>query len=86
MFAEGPYTGGSMNPARTLGPAIAFGDLSHVWYYLLATFLGGIASALLYRYALGVVEQEMTEAGGAVDAEQGTEEKDKGYRYPKRMV
>lgn len=32
MFAEGPYTGGSMNPARTLGPAIAFGDLSHVWW------------------------------------------------------
>jgi len=27
---EGPYTGGSMNPARTLGPALAFGDFSHV--------------------------------------------------------
>mmetsp|Transcript_54384 Transcript_54384/g.88055 ORF Transcript_54384/g.88055 Transcript_54384/m.88055 type:complete len:256 (+) Transcript_54384:44-811(+) len=69
MFAEGPYTGGSMNPARTLGPAIAFGDLSHVWYYFLATFLGGITSGFLYKYALGVETE--TEA----DTERGTEAK-----------
>jgi hypothetical protein len=59
-----------MNPARTVGPAVAFGDLSHVWYYLLATFLGGITSALLYKYALGV-DAEAEPA----DAEKGTEAK-----------
>jgi len=48
VFAEGPFTGGSMNPARTLGPAIAFGLLKHVWVYLLATLGGGACAALLY--------------------------------------
>ena len=70
MFAEGPYTGGSMNPARTLGPAVAFGDLSHVWYYLLATFSGGIAAGFLYKYALGVDAETEQQ-----DAEKGTEAK-----------
>ena len=53
-----------MNPARTLGPAVAFGDLSHVWYYLLATFLGGLASGYLYRYALGAEDLEHGGGGG----------------------
>lgn len=48
VFAEGPFTGGSMNPARTLGPALAFGQLKHVWVYLVATFAGGACAALTY--------------------------------------
>mmetsp|Transcript_36708 Transcript_36708/g.75257 ORF Transcript_36708/g.75257 Transcript_36708/m.75257 type:complete len:248 (+) Transcript_36708:151-894(+) len=58
MFAEGPFTGGSMNPARTLGPALAFGNFGHVWVYMLATFLGGLAAAFFYKLALGVEEEE----------------------------
>ena len=72
MFAVGPYTGGSMNPARTLGPAVAFGDLTHVWYYLLATFLGAIASAFLYKFALGVESDAPVELAGT---DRGTEQK-----------
>jgi aquaporin NIP len=49
VFAEGPYTGGSMNPARTLGPAIAFGQFKHVWVYLLATCAGGACAAITYE-------------------------------------
>ncbi|EKX39832.1 hypothetical protein GUITHDRAFT_164839, partial [Guillardia theta CCMP2712] len=47
-FAEGPFTGGSMNPARTLGPAFAFGMFRHVWVYVLATMAGGACAGLLY--------------------------------------
>jgi aquaporin NIP len=38
-----------MNPARTIGPAVAFGQFKHVWVYLLATFAGGACAALAYE-------------------------------------
>ena len=57
---------------RTLGPAVAFGDLTHVWYYLLATFLGAIASAFLYKFALGVESDAPVELAGT---DRGTEQK-----------
>mmetsp|Transcript_6022 Transcript_6022/g.12204 ORF Transcript_6022/g.12204 Transcript_6022/m.12204 type:complete len:251 (+) Transcript_6022:106-858(+) len=56
MFATGPFTGGSMNPARTLGPALAFGNFHHIGVYMFATFLGGMAAAFLYKVALGDAE------------------------------
>jgi aquaporin NIP len=39
MFA-GPICGASMNPARSLGPAIISNHLEHLWIYLAATTLG----------------------------------------------
>ena len=41
MFA-GPICGASMNPARSLGPAIISGHLSALWIYILAPILGAI--------------------------------------------
>jgi MIP family channel proteins len=48
MFG-GPISGASMNPARSLGPGIAAGDLAAVWVYLAAPCLGAVAAALTYR-------------------------------------
>mmetsp|Transcript_47834 Transcript_47834/g.119564 ORF Transcript_47834/g.119564 Transcript_47834/m.119564 type:complete len:248 (+) Transcript_47834:30-773(+) len=48
VFTEGPYTGGSMNPARTFGAAIAFWDFSHFFIYLFATITGGAFAGLVY--------------------------------------
>jgi MIP family channel proteins len=45
MFG-GPISGASMNPARSLGPAIAAGDLRSVWVYLTAPFLGAVVAAV----------------------------------------
>jgi aquaporin NIP len=46
----GPVTGASMNPARSLAPAIAGGPATGLWIYLTAPVLGAAASTLLYRY------------------------------------
>lgn len=48
MFA-GPICGASMNPARSLGPALASGRLDHLWIYLLAPVLGAALAVPLNR-------------------------------------
>jgi len=44
-----PYSGASVNPARSLGPALVGGDLSQIWIYLTAPFLGGVIGWVFYR-------------------------------------
>jgi MIP family channel proteins len=48
MFG-GPITGASMNPARSLGPAIAAGDFTSIWVYLAAPIAGAVAAAIAYQ-------------------------------------
>lgn len=48
MFA-GPISGASMNPARSLGPALVSGATNHLWIYLVATVLGAIFASLVYK-------------------------------------
>jgi aquaporin Z len=43
MFA-GPICGASMNPARSLAPAIVSGHLEHLWIYIAAPVLGAVAA------------------------------------------
>jgi MIP family channel proteins len=48
ILAIGPLTGGSMNPARSFGPAVASGVLEGQLIYWIGPILGSIAAALLY--------------------------------------
>jgi aquaporin Z len=47
-----PLTGTSVNPARSLGPALIVGgtSLSQVWLFIVAPLVGGGLAALAYRY------------------------------------
>ncbi|KAK3122730.1 hypothetical protein QOZ80_8AG0617360 [Eleusine coracana subsp. coracana] len=47
-LVAGPSTGASMNPARTIGPAIATGKYTQIWVYMVATPLGAIAGTGAY--------------------------------------
>ncbi|HVJ68224.1 MAG TPA: MIP family channel protein [Caulifigura sp.] len=48
MFA-GPISGASMNPARSLAPAIVSGHLEHLWIYLVAPVLGAGFAVVMWR-------------------------------------
>ncbi len=49
----GPVSGASMNPARSIGPALVSADLAHLWIYLVAPPVGAIAGVLVYRLLKG---------------------------------
>ena len=42
----GPITGASMNPARSIGPALISGHLEHLWVYILAPIIGALLAVL----------------------------------------
>jgi len=64
-LAAGKCCGASMNPARSLAPAMFAGGpaLASLWLYLLAPTLGAVAAALLYEWIRGKSEEEKVEKG-----------------------
>jgi aquaporin NIP len=52
MFG-GPISGASMNPIRSLGPALVSGDLHALWLYIAAPLLGTSLGALVYQLIRG---------------------------------
>jgi aquaporin NIP len=49
-FVGGPMTNASMNPARSLAPAILSGNYSNIWLYIAAPILGTIIGAITYDW------------------------------------
>lgn len=48
-FIGGKFTGASMNPARSLAPALFQGALSDIWLYMVAPSIGTILGAVTYQ-------------------------------------
>lgn len=55
VLVGGPATGGSMNPARSFGPALFAGGAAFrsYWIYLVGPLIGAVAAALLYEALRG---------------------------------
>lgn len=49
ILVAGPLTGGSANPARSLGPALFSGNISSYWIYVVGPLLGALAAGLLFK-------------------------------------
>jgi MIP family channel proteins len=62
MFG-GPISGASMNPMRSLGPALISGDLHALWLYILAPLIGAALGGMAYQFVRG----EQTRAAELVD-------------------
>jgi len=52
MFG-GPVSGASMNPARSLGPALVSGETRALWVYLTAPLVGAALGAIAYQFLRG---------------------------------
>lgn len=78
-----PFTGTSVNPARSIGPAILTGGLAleQLWVFVVAPIVGGILAALFYKYVIATSEKETlslasTEVDDIDESEEVIEEKE----------
>lgn len=50
VMIAGPITGASMNPVRSIGPAMVSNDYKNLWVFVVAPVLGALAAALVYQF------------------------------------
>ena len=63
-----PISGASMNPARSFGPDLVLGDVSHYWVYVAGPLLGAALAV-----GIAVILRGRAEEGGAMAAQGGLE-------------
>jgi aquaporin Z len=81
-----PFTGTSVNPARSIGPALVTGGdaLSQLWVFIVAPLAGGILAALFYKFVINYQPKELKVYEEDIDSEEDEEELEE--EAPKKRV
>ncbi|MBR6133793.1 MAG: MIP family channel protein [Bacilli bacterium] len=81
-----PFTGTSVNPARSIGPALVTGGdaLSQLWVFIVAPLVGGIIAALFYKFVINYQPKELEVYEEDIDSEKDEEEVEE--EAPKKKV
>jgi aquaporin NIP len=74
-FIAGPHTGASMNPARTIGPALVSGQFTHLWVYCLLPVLGTASAVLCYKFLVNIKTQAILFIKETIQTSQNTHRK-----------
>ncbi|MBV9403070.1 MAG: aquaporin [Candidatus Eremiobacteraeota bacterium] len=61
-LAFSPLSGASMNPARSLGPAVIAGNFGHIWVYLIGPIVGALLATAVVELIFGNPSQREREA------------------------
>jgi len=61
VMCSGPFTGASLNPARSLAPSIIAGHFDNHWIYWLGPIGGAVSAALLYTYVFRALRPDEIE-------------------------
>ncbi|HMQ25969.1 MAG TPA: aquaporin, partial [Acidimicrobiales bacterium] len=56
ILAGASYSGASLNPARTLGPALIAGEMSYVLPYFVGIFGGGLLAGMVQGRLIGRIQ------------------------------
>lgn len=56
-YIAGPFSSSSMNPARSIGPAIVSGNYTLLWVFLLAPVIGATLASLVKLYVVEELEE-----------------------------
>jgi len=82
-----PLTGASMNPARSLGPAIATGDVGLLeiqWLYWVAPIIGGIIAGVIMNYVF--INKDEAEAKSGSQSSSASKSKSDLKKYEKKYL
>ncbi|KAM8976582.1 aquaporin-2-like [Pelodytes ibericus] len=70
------FTGCSMNPARSFGPAMIAGNFGEHWIFWIGPLVGGILASLIYNYVLCPHQQSFSEKFAILLGRMPTEEEE----------
>ncbi|KAK9064800.1 hypothetical protein SSX86_016182 [Deinandra increscens subsp. villosa] len=78
----GPVSGGSMNPARTIGPALASNNYKGLWVYIVGPITGTLSGAMCFRFIRSTNEPDQAVSSLKFHRVKSNDEQHVAVRFP----